>query len=68
MERKKSDMNKRSFEELYQKHLEILNENPAVLHEPSSEGIHLGTFFEAIAGMGERARLHGTIALSVRNR
>ena len=61
-------MDDETSEKLYQKHLQELRRNPPVLHEPSSGGIHPATFFEAIAGMGERARKNGTIALSIRKR
>ena len=57
-----------THEKLYQKHLRAMRKAPLDINEPSSGGIHPATFFAAIAGMGERARQNGTIALSVRTR
>lgn len=38
------------------------------MDEPLNPGPSLSHFVESIAGMGERARKNGTIALSIRTR
>ncbi len=55
-------------EKLYAKHLKALKEKPILTNESHNPGPSLAQFVESVAGMGERARKNGTIALSVRTR
>jgi hypothetical protein len=53
---------------LYKEHLAALKGSPVNTGEPANGHIPMATFFESIAGMGERARKNGTIARMVRTR
>jgi len=55
-------------DKLFERHLQELKKCPVNTREPTNGGMHPAHFFEAIAGMGERAQNNGTIARTVRNR
>ena len=49
--------------DIYEKYLRL----PAIhIHEPVNSGLGSVDFFTAIAGMGERAMVHGTIVRKIR--
>ncbi len=54
------------FEKRYRKNLKRLKERPVRTSEPHNPGPSFAQFVEIVAGMGDRAQIHGTVIRRLR--